>query len=178
MTAARRRSPPTATAATPTTSRLRPTWRPPACATASATCGANPRRRWARWQVRSTCCTSTAPIASRPARDDIRDWGARVAPGGTLLIHDSFSSIGVTLAIAVELLLSDRWRYAGRSRSLAEYERVTTPLRPGRRVVNVARQLAQLPWFARNVAIKTAIVLKRDELALRLGHRAGDAWPY
>ena len=31
-----------------------------------------------------------------PARDDIRRWGARVPPGGTLLIHDSFSSIGVT----------------------------------------------------------------------------------
>ena len=34
-----------------------------------------------------------------PARADIRDWGARVADGGTMLIHDSFSSIGVTLAI-------------------------------------------------------------------------------
>ena len=34
-----------------------------------------------------------------PARDDIRGWGARVAAGGTLLIHDSFSSIGVTLAL-------------------------------------------------------------------------------
>ena len=99
-----------------------------------------------------------------PARDDIRDWGARIAPSGTLLIHDSFSSIGVTLAIAAELLLSDRWRYAGRSRSLAEYERVTTPLGWSARAVNVARQLAQLPWFARNVAIKTAIVLKREEL--------------
>ena len=29
-----------------------------------------------------------------PARDDIRRWGARVVPGGTLLIHDSFSSVG------------------------------------------------------------------------------------
>ena len=37
-----------------------------------------------------------------PARADIRDWGARVAPGGTLLIHDSFSSVGVTLAILRE----------------------------------------------------------------------------
>jgi predicted O-methyltransferase YrrM len=113
-----------------------------------------------------------------PARDDIRRWGGRVRPGGTLLIHDSFSSIGVTLAIGAELLLSGGWRYAGRSRSLTEYQRLATPLRPGERVVNVARQLAQLPWFARNVAIKAAILLKREELALRLGHRAGDAWPY
>ena len=39
-----------------------------------------------------------------PARADIRDWGRRVADGGTLLIHDSFSSIGVTLAILRELV--------------------------------------------------------------------------
>src|SRR4051812_39536079 len=32
-----------------------------------------------------------------PARADIRTWGRRVRPGGTLLIHDSFSSVGVTL---------------------------------------------------------------------------------
>jgi predicted O-methyltransferase YrrM len=113
-----------------------------------------------------------------PARDDIRRWGARVTGGGALLIHDSFSSIGVTVAIATELLTSDRWRYAGRSRSLAEDERLAVPLSPVRRAVNVARQLAQLPWFARNVAIKAAILLKQEGLALRLGHRAGDAWPY
>ena len=42
----------------------------------------------------------------RPARDDIVRWGARVAPGGTMLIHDSFSSIGVTLAILRHLTWS------------------------------------------------------------------------
>ena len=56
-----------------------------------------------------------------PARADIRDWGRRVGDGGTMLIHDSFSSIGVTLAIVRELLLGRRFRYVGRSRSLAEY---------------------------------------------------------
>ena len=56
-----------------------------------------------------------------PARADIRDWGARVGDGGTMLIHDSFSSIGVTLAILRELLLGSRFRYVGRSRSLAVY---------------------------------------------------------
>ena len=57
----------------------------------------------------------------RPARADIRDWGRRVAPGGVLLIHDSFSSIGVTLAIGRELLAGRRFRYIGRARSLAIY---------------------------------------------------------
>ena len=56
-----------------------------------------------------------------PARADIRDWGRRVGDGGTMLIHDSFSSIGVTLAIVRELVLGRRFRYVGRSRSLAEY---------------------------------------------------------
>jgi predicted O-methyltransferase YrrM len=43
-----------------------------------------------------------------PARADIRDWGNRVEPGGTMLIHDSFSSVGVTLAILRELVWSSR----------------------------------------------------------------------
>ena len=57
----------------------------------------------------------------RPARADIRDWGRRVTDGGTLLIHDAFSSVGVTLAIGRELVAGRRFRYVGRSRSLAEY---------------------------------------------------------
>ena len=30
----------------------------------------------------------------RPAAADIRQWGAKVPPGGHMLIHDSFSSVG------------------------------------------------------------------------------------
>lgn len=110
-----------------------------------------------------------------PARADIRDWGARVAPGGRMLIHDSFSSVGVTLAIAVELVLSSRWRYEGRSRSLAEYRR--TRMTPGARATSALRQLAQLPWFARNVAIKVLVVAGRERWARYLGHHQ-QTWPY
>ena len=101
-----------------------------------------------------------------PARDDIARWGARVRGGGTMLIHDSFSSIGVTLAIARLLLLGSEYRYVGRSRSLAEYRR--EQLGPAARAGNAARQLAQLPWFAKNVVIKVLTVLRL---------RSGD-WPY
>ena len=80
------------------------------------------------------------------------------ARGGTMLVHDSFSSVGVTLALAAKLAFSGRWRYAGRSRSLAEYRREPVP--GAARVANVGRQLAQLPWFARNLAIKVLIVAK------------------
>ena len=110
-----------------------------------------------------------------PARADIRDWGRRVAPGGRMLIHDSFSSIGVTLAILVELLVSPDWRYEGRARSLTAYRR--THQSPGARASSAARQLAQLPWFLRNVVLKVLIASGRKRWAQRLGHD-GETWPY
>jgi predicted O-methyltransferase YrrM len=100
----------------------------------------------------------------RPALDDIRRWGDRVRDGGTLLIHDSFSSVGVTLAILSSLLRDRRFTYVGRSGSMAEYRRSPVPSALG----NAARQLAQLPWFAKNVVLKALIVAKL---------RKGD-WPY
>jgi len=110
-----------------------------------------------------------------PARDDIRHWGARVVPGGAMLIHDAFSSVGVTAAIAAELAFAGQWRYAGRSRSLAEYRK--EPLGGRARLVNVGRQLAQLPWFARNLAIKALLVARLGKVAHVLGHD-GETWPY
>jgi hypothetical protein len=114
----------------------------------------------------------------RPASLDISRWGARVRPGGTMLVHDSFSSIGVTLALLRLLALGGSFVYVGRERSLAEYRRVGTPLRAGERLRNLARQAAQLPWFARNVAIKVALVARAPAFVLRLlGHDSRD-WPY
>ncbi len=111
-----------------------------------------------------------------PARSDIRQWGARVAPGGTLLIHDSFSSVGVTRAIARELLLGRRFRYVGRSRSLTEYR---CDLRDGwaARASNAARQLAQVPWFVKNLAVKVLLSLHLGPMLKRLTGRQPE-WPY
>jgi predicted O-methyltransferase YrrM len=111
----------------------------------------------------------------KPASDDIATWGAKVVDGGSVLIHDSFSSVGVTLALATKLAFSGRWRYAGRSRSLAEY--VREPVSGTARLANVGRQLAQLPWFARNLAIKALIVAKLPKATRLLGH-SGENWPY
>jgi SAM-dependent methyltransferase len=91
-----------------------------------------------------------------PARDDLSRWGERLAPGGVLLVHDAWSSVGVTLALLSTLVFGSRFRYAGRTGSLAEY--VRGELRGGARALNALRQLAELPWFARNLAVKTAIV--------------------
>ncbi len=111
-----------------------------------------------------------------PARADIRSWGLRVADGGTLLIHDSFSSVGVTLAILRELVPGRRFRYVGRSRSLTEY-RADLPTSDVGRLANAIVQLAQLPWFAKNLALKLALTLGYGTLARRLGRRVPE-WPY
>ena len=111
----------------------------------------------------------------RPALADIRDWGRRVAPGGRMLIHDSFSSVGVTAAIAVELVASGRWRYEGRSGSLAEYRR--TRLAAGERLRNAGAQVLQLGWFFRNVAVKALIVAGLGRWTRYLGHRQ-ETWPH
>ena len=49
-----------------------------------------------------------------PARADIARWGARVPEGGRMLVHDAWSSIGVTLALLSSVTLRGGWHYAGR----------------------------------------------------------------
>jgi predicted O-methyltransferase YrrM len=111
----------------------------------------------------------------RPARADIEQWGARVAPGGDLLIHDSFNAIGVMLAQLRLLVFSRGWRYRGRHGSLAVYhrERLDTP----GMAVNAARQLAGLAYFARNTAVKVALLAHLRPVARLLGH-GDEPWPY
>ena len=112
-----------------------------------------------------------------PARDDIRRWRAKVKPGGDLLIHDSFSSVGVTAAIAVELLTASDWRYLGRSQSMTHYRR--EPVGAGRgRIRNVARQLASLPYFVRNLIIKALILGKLGFLTQPLFRHDPTTWPH
>jgi predicted O-methyltransferase YrrM len=110
-----------------------------------------------------------------PARADIVRWGAKVADGGDLLIHDSFSSVGVTGALAATLFFGSEFRYLGRAQSMTHYRRQRLTSR--QRVRNAARQLAELPWFARNVLIKVLIVAKLGRLTTYLGHRE-PTWPY
>jgi hypothetical protein len=111
-----------------------------------------------------------------PARADIARWGGRVAPGGTMLVHDAFSSVGVTLALLAECTFSGRWHYRGRAGSLADYERAALSGRE--RVADAARQLAQLAWFARNVAIKLLVLARLRGAAHRLGLPPDAPWPY
>jgi predicted O-methyltransferase YrrM len=107
-----------------------------------------------------------------PARADLVRWGSRVSPDGTMLVHDAFSSIGVTGAL-LATCLSGRWRYVGRTGSLAEYARTSSSRRR-----ELAAFAAELPWFARNVAIKVLVLAGRRRWAERLGLAPDAPWPY
>jgi hypothetical protein len=98
----------------------------------------------------------------RPALEDLRTWGDRVVPGGRMLVHDSWSSIGVTLALLRHLGVNRGWRYDGRVGSLARYTRTSSGWS------STARQVAELPWFVLNVVKKVLTLAK-----IRRG-----AWPH
>jgi predicted O-methyltransferase YrrM len=98
-------------------------------------------------------------------------WGDRLPPGGRLLVHDAFSSVGVTIAVLLQLLASRRLRYTGRVGSLAAFERAR-PSMTDRRAL-----LGELSWFARNVGLKVLLRLRLRPLARLAGHH-DSADPY
>jgi hypothetical protein len=84
-----------------------------------------------------------------PARADLVRWGARVPEGGRMLVHDAYSSVGVTLALLTSVVPARSWRYLGRDGSLASYVRG--------RAVAPWRELASLGWFGSNLVRKGLI---------------------
>ena len=94
-----------------------------------------------------------------PARADLVRWGARVRAGGRMLVHDAYSSVGVTLALLTSVVPSRSWRYVGRDGSLAAYVR--------ERSVGF-QELGELGFFAANLVRKGLIAA---------GLRAGP-WPH
>lgn len=99
----------------------------------------------------------------RTVRDDVT-WAARVPDGGVVLVHDAFSSIGVTLALLRTLPVARRLAYTGRTGSLARFE-ARRP-RGGERW----RALRELPWWGRNVVVKVLLRLRLRRVARLLGH--------
>lgn len=98
--------------------------------------------------------------------DDLR-WTAFLGDGDLVLVHDAFSSVGVTMAVLRDTVTTDRHRYLGRTGSLARFEIA----RPS--VGDRLRVLRDLPWFARNVVVKVLLRLRLRPVARLLGH--GDA---
>jgi predicted O-methyltransferase YrrM len=104
------------------------------------------------------------------ARSDLR-WSAHVVDGGWVLVHDAFSSLGVTTALLRELATSRTLRYHGRVGSLARLQ-VSRPAARDRLLV-----LRELPWWARNLVVKVLLRARCGRLARLLGHE-GSADPY
>lgn len=98
------------------------------------------------------------------AADDLR-WADHLPLGAPLLMHDTFSSIGVTAAVLLHVAPGGKLRYLGRTGSLARFERGAPSTADRLRIVR------ELPWFLRNVAIKVGLRVLR-----LFGHRRPD--PY
>lgn len=95
--------------------------------------------------------------------DDLR-WSEHLRPGGSVLVHDCFSSVGVTIAVLTRVLPGSHLAYVRREGSLA----VFVARRPG--PTDRLRLLAQLPWWCRNVAVKVALRTRLTAVARLLGH--------
>lgn len=97
--------------------------------------------------------------------DDLR-WSQHLPPGGEVLVHDCFSSLGVTLGTLVKVLYGRRYVYLDRASSLARFRLQRPSARDRLRVV------AQLPWFLRNAFFKILLRLRLYPVARRLGHHS------
>jgi predicted O-methyltransferase YrrM len=95
--------------------------------------------------------------------DDLR-WSRHLRPGGEILVHDCFSSIGVTSGLLAKVLPSSRYVYLDRTGSLARFRRGRPAFDDRLRIVR------ELPWFARNVGIKVLLRLRLRPVARRFGH--------
>lgn len=102
--------------------------------------------------------------------DDLR-WSVHLPPGGEVLVHDCFSSVGVTSGVLAKVFLTGRYVYLDRTGSLARF-RVGRPAAADR-----VRVLKELPWFLRNVGLKTLLRLRLHPVARALGHE-GPYDPY
>ena len=89
-----------------------------------------------------------------------------------MLIHDCYSSIGVTLAILFHVLPSRTLTYERRVGSLALF-RVAPPTTADR-----LRIIAEIPWWLRNVVVKVMLRLRLRWLAARLFGHSGPYDPY
>jgi hypothetical protein len=102
--------------------------------------------------------------------DDLR-WSQHLPPDGAVLVHDAYSSIGVTLSILLRVLPSHHLRYVERKGSLALFRRQRPTTADRMRII------AETPWWLRNVVIKVLLRLRLRPVARLLGH-SGEYDPY
>jgi predicted O-methyltransferase YrrM len=95
--------------------------------------------------------------------DDLR-WSVHLPEDAAVVVHDCFSSIGVTLGILRHVLFGTRLAYERRSDSQAVF-RVR---RPG--AADRLRLVRQLPWWIRNVFLKVLQRLRLRPVARAFRH--------
>lgn len=95
--------------------------------------------------------------------DDFK-WAEHVRAGGTVLVHDCYSSIGVTLSVLAHVLPGKALSYEARGGSMARF-RVADNDRASRR--RIAREM---PWWVRNVGIKVLLRARLRGVARAVGH--------
>jgi len=103
---------------------------------------------------------------------DVDGWEQHVAPGGLVIFHDAFSSVGVTQALTERHLLSRRFRCLGAHRSLVVFRRQN--LDAAETFRSAARLAVRYPYFARNLAIKLSLRRGLRRLPNLLRYRPGD----
>jgi len=106
---------------------------------------------------------------------DIDGWSGRVAEGGLLVLHDAFSSVGVTQAMLRRFFGRRRFTYQRSVGSLVLFRRDQAS--PAAAVVGGLRLAARLPYFGRNIAVKFALRRRWPRICRALGH-VGDGDPY
>ena len=95
--------------------------------------------------------------------DDLR-WVVHLPAGAPVLVHDCFSSIGVTLGVLRHVLFSGSLAFERRTGSMALF-RVRQPS-----TIDRWRIATQLPWWIRNVFLKVLLRLRLRALARVFGH--------
>jgi len=135
--------------------------------------GAEAGRRWDGAPVGLLFVDGAHDYASVDA--DLRAWLPHLSSTATVLMHDAYSSPGVTRAAFHHFYASREFTFAGSSRSLVAFRRGTQS--PGVRAASAVRMLAKTPWLARNLAIKVAMRRGWRPLPPLLGHREA-TFPY
>jgi hypothetical protein len=95
--------------------------------------------------------------------DDLR-WAVHLPPAAPILVHDCYSSIGVTLGVLARVLPGRGVAYRRRAGSLALFV-VGRPSAADRMLI-----VRELPWWLRNVGVKILLRLRLRSAARLFGH--------
>jgi predicted O-methyltransferase YrrM len=104
---------------------------------------------------------------------DLSAWLPHLSSSATVLVHDAYSSPGVTAAVLRQMWGSHNLIYVGSSRSLAVFHHRPSP---GLllRAASCARMTSRLGWLVRNLLIKTALRRGWKRAPGWLGHSGSD----